>query len=217
MKKLLVFTFTIFSCYLLFNCGNIDTEEQKKEDLKNEIDKDLSEAKEDLGSALDNIGEAFKGLKKKHNIESKDPISFREIKKMMPSSLAGFDLQDTEGQTTGALGFKISTLEATYEEDNDGFKVTVVDVAGVGSLVKNMANWSEFEVDKEGKNGYERTTTIDGHPALEKYNKRRERGEINILVENRFIISVKGEGISESQLQDAVEDLNLRKLARLAN
>lgn len=219
MKNLSVFVFTIFSAYAMTSCINLETEEQKKverkEAIQSEIEEDLSEAKEDISDALDNLGEAFAGLKKKHNIEDKEPIGFRDLKKALPRSLGGIDFEESEGQTSGAFGFKISTVEATYKEDDAEFEVTIVDVAGVGKLVKSMAKWTEFEVDKETRNGYERTTEIDGHPALEKYDDRRESGETSILVNDRFIISVKGRGVSERQMRRAVDDINIRKIARL--
>ena len=219
MKKLFVFGCIIFASYVMTSCINLETEEQKeerqKDDIQSEIDKDLAEAKDDISDALDNLGDAFKGLKKKHNIEGKEPINFRDLKKALPRNLAGVDFEESEGQTTGILGFKISTVEATYQEDDEGFQVTIVDVAGVGKLVKSMAKWSEFEVDKETRNGYERTTEIEGHPALEKYDSRREKGETSILINDRFIISIKGEGVSERQMRNAVDDINIRKIARL--
>jgi hypothetical protein len=221
MKKSFVFAATIIFAFLMTSCFSIETDKQKeereKESIQDEINEDLNEAKEDLNDALDNLGDAFKGLKKKHNIDEKDPINFRDLKKVLPKRLAGIDLEESEGQTSGVLGFKISTIQATYEEDDTRFEVSLVDVAGVGKLVKNMANWTEFEVDKETRDGYERTTEIDGHPALEKYNERRERGETSILIEDRFIISVKGRGVSERQMRRAIKDINLRKLARLGD
>ena len=223
MKNLFVFVFTIFSAYAMTSCINLETEEQKeqkeverKENIQSDIDEDLEEAKEDFSNAFGNLGEAIEGLKKKHNIEDKEPIGFRDLKKALPRSLGGVDFEESEGQTSGAFGFKISTVEATYKEEESEFEVTIVDVAGVGKLVKSMAKWTEFEVDKETRNGYERTTEIDGHPALEKYDERRERGETSILVNDRFIISVKGRGVSERQMRRAVDDINIRKIARLS-
>lgn len=224
MKKLFVFSFTVFAAFLMSNCINLETEakeerkaEQLKEDLQDDIDKDLSEAKDDIKDAIGNLGDAFKGLKKKHNIEDKEPVNFREMKKALPKSMAGVDFEESEGQTTGILGFKISTVEAIYQEDDSAFEVKLVDVAGVGKLVKNMANWTEIEIDKESKNGYERTTEIDGYPALEKYNSRKEEGETSLIVDDRFIITIKGEGVSERQMRRAVGDVDIRKLKRLAN
>ena len=96
MKKLFVFAFAVFSAFLLTNCINIETDEQKerkeekqKENLQDEIDKDLDEAKEDLKDAFGNLEDAFEGLKKKHNVGEKEPINFRDMKKALPRSLAG--------------------------------------------------------------------------------------------------------------------------------
>ncbi len=218
MKKIAVFALTILSAYLLSSCFATDEqkEERRKEEIKEEIDDNLNEAKEDLDDAFKNIGEAFEGLKKKHQLGEEEPINFRAIKKVLPERLAGFDLEDSEGQTSGVLGFKVSTVEAEYREDDASFEVTIVDVAGVGKLVTGMASWSNFDVDKESKDGYERTTTIDGHKAFEKYNERRERGEISLLVEDRFIITLKGKGVSERQMRRALDDIDIRKLTRLA-
>ena len=198
MKKLFVFGLLVSISYLMTACINLETAEQKeqkvkerKEAIQEDIEKDLAEAK--------------------------DPIGFRDLKKALPRNLAGVPFEGSEGQTSGFLGFKISTVEATYQEDHSTFEVTIVDVAGVGELVKSMAEWTEFEVDKETRNGYERTTEIDGHPALEKYDNRREEGETSILINDRFIISIKGDGVSERQMRNAVDDINLRKITKLGS
>ncbi|MEM6321752.1 MAG: hypothetical protein AAF960_29095 [Bacteroidota bacterium] len=221
MKKFFVFTLLVSVAFLMTDCINLESTEQKeerrREKVQDEIDRDLQAAKDDISDAFDNLGDAIDGLKKKHDIEDKDPIGFRDLKKILPNDLAGVDLEDTEGQTTGILGFKISTVEATYRDRDSDFEVKIVDVAGVGALVKNMANWSEFEVDKETRNGYERTTEINGHPALEKYDERREEGETSVLVDNRFIVTIRGEGVSERQMRRAVKDINFRKLARMGS
>ena len=216
MKKSILIL-SILAVYLLNSCSsNEQKEERQKEAIKEEINDNLSEAKEDIDDAFKNIGEAFEGLKKKHNIEDKEPVNFREIKKILPESLAGFDLEKSEGQTSGAMGFKISTVKAEYEDGDGSFDLEIIDVAGIGALVTGMAAWANFDVDKESDDGYERTTTINGYKAYEKYNQRRERGEINLLIEDRFIISLKGRGVSERQLRQALDDIDIRKLTRLA-
>ena len=220
MKKLTFYLATMM-VFFLFSCISIDSEnEEKKEKQKvkidREIDEDLEEAKEDFNSALENLGDAIEGLKKKHNVDEKQPMNFRELKEALPNRLAGLSLEESEGQTSSILGFGISTVKAEYQDDESTMEVSIVDVAGVGKLVKSMATWSEFKVDKESKDGYERTTEIDGFPALEKYNERREEGEISVLAKDRLIISVKGEDVSERQMRRAVDGLRIRRLVRLA-
>lgn len=220
MNKIVFCILLLVSC-MTISCISFETEaEEKKEQnrkqaIEEDIQQDLNAAKEDIGDAIDNLSSAFEGLKEKHNIGDEDPVNFRDLKEVLPKKMAGLSRENSEGQTSGILGFKISTVEADYFDDNSSFEVSIVDIGGAGKLAKKMANWTEFEVDKEGKDGYERTTEINGYPALEKYNERREGGEISLFVDDRFIISVKGDGVSERQMKRAIKDINLRKLNRL--
>jgi len=205
------------SVFLLVNCGEMATEEQKKAAAGDEFKENLGEAKEDIEGALGNLGEAISSLKKKHKIEEKEPVNFRDMKALLPSRLGGIEQTDNEGQTSGVLGFKFSTAKAVYEADKAKLEVKIVDIAGIGKLASKMADWSTLDIDKESKNGYERTTTIDGHKAYEKYDAKRQKGKVAMIVDDRFIVDIEGRNVTERQLRDAIEDINVRKLRRLAN
>ncbi len=207
----------LLSVFLLVNCGDMATEEQKKASADKEFKENINEAKEDLGGAIGNLGEAISSLKKKHNIEEKEPVSFREMKKILPDDLGGMEQTDNEGQTSGIMGFKFSTAKAVYEADKAKLEVKIVDIAGIGKLASKMADWSTLDIDKESKNGYERTTTIDGHKAYEKYDARRQKGKVAMIIDDRFIVDIEGRNVTEDQLRDAIEDINVRKLKRLVD
>jgi len=211
----------ILSFFFLFSCDQLATEEQKKSNQKEQIEKELKgnlgEAKEDLNNAFKNVGEALKNLKEKNNIDDKEPVNFREMKEILPRKLSGMKMEDSEGQTTGVLGFKISNVKAIYQEDNSELEVKIIDVAGVGKLLTQSAAWTKLDIDKESKDGYERTTTIDGYKAYEKYDGRRQKGQIAMLVDDRFVVDIRGKNVTEQQLKDAMEDINLRKLKKLGN
>ncbi len=54
-----------------------------------------------------------------------------------------------------------------------------------------VAPWSMMLAagySKESSDGYEKATTIGGNPAVEKWDKRNKRGELNILVGKRFMV-----------------------------
>ena len=73
----------------------------------------------------------------------------------------------------------------------------------------------KFRKKNASEHGYERTTLIDGHKAYEKYDGRSETGEISIIVEDRFIVNIKGDNIREKDLQTALRKLDLSGLERL--
>jgi len=218
MKNIFFLFLVVFA---VVSCDEFATEEQKAATRKAQAEEDfkdnINEAKDDLGNAFKNVGEALKDLKVKHNLkDGKEPINFREIKKVLPNRLAGMTMEDTEGQTRGFLGFKMSTVKGIYQSDDGQLNVKIVDVAGAGKLVSKVANWTDLDVDKESKDGYERTTVIDGYQAYEKYDSRRQKGQVALLVDDRFIIDIQGKNITERQLRDAMNDINIRKLKRLA-
>lgn len=198
--------------FVLVSCDNITTEEQKAEE---DFKENMKEAKEDLGGAFKNVGEALTNLKKKHNIEDKEPINFRDMKALMPASLGGMEQSDNSGQTSGILGMKISTAKAIYEEGNAKLEIKITDIAGVRKLASKLADWTNLDIDKESKDGYERTTTIDGYKAYEKYDARRQKGKIAMIIDERLIVDIEGRNITEDQLKDALEDISIRKLKRL--
>lgn len=170
-----------------------------------------------MEGAIGNLGDAISSLKKKHNIEEKEPVNFRDMKEILPNDLGGMEQTDNEGQTSGIMGFKFSTAKATYEEDKAKLEVKIIDIAGIGKLASKMADWSTLDIDKESKNGYERTTTIDGHKAYEKYDANRQKGKVAMIIDDRFIVDLEGRNVTEKQLRNAIEDINIRKLRRLVD
>ena len=75
-----------------------------------------------------------------------------------------------------------------------------------------LAAWANVSIDKEDSNGYERTTTINGYKAYEKYSSRNENGEISVFVKDRFIVKVEGRKIDMDALKDALDEVDMDNL-----
>lgn len=144
-----------------------------------------------------------------------ETVSFRELKKLLPYEVAGVERIEAGGQKSGMFGLKVSTAEAKYEEGNKWAKVTIVDVGGIGMAIRRFADWSTMEIEKETRDGYEHTTEIDGHKAFIKWNNNSQRGEINVIVKDRFIINIEGKNIDIEDLEEVLEDIDLSDLEDL--
>ncbi|MEN0006459.1 MAG: hypothetical protein AAF798_20065 [Bacteroidota bacterium] len=144
--------------------------------------------------------------------DASEVIDFRELKKLMPEKLVGLERTAHEGQKAGMMGFNISTAQATYKEDDKRIEVSINDIAGFGAAISSMAAWSTIEIDRESEDGYERTTTIDGHKAFEKYDAKTQRGEYNVLVNDRFIVTMEARNIDEDDFKKAFEQIKWKKL-----
>ena len=95
-------------------------------------------------------------------------------------------------------------------------QINIADVGASPMVLMGMAAWSNLEFERDSDEGYERTTTIDGHKAYEKYDSDRENGQIALIVNNRFLVSVEGRNVSEKELKSALKRIDLDDLEKLS-
>ena len=218
MLRRLFFPFLAFAILFTTACSNSaakEAEEAEKEtkEAMNEAKEEMEKAGEDLKSGLEQIGNALQNIQVKDaNGNPVEAMDFRDLKETMPEKLLGMDRESHKGQRNGAAGFKISNAEAVYRDGDKRLEVNVVDVAGVGLAALGAAAWTMVEIDNESDDGYERTVTIDGNKAFEKFNEKNGDGELSVFYKKRYIISVKGRNIKAKDLRDAYDDLKLGKL-----
>ena len=167
---------------------------------------------QNLNEAANQVQEAMKQL---NNGEKVEVINFRDLKEFLPDKLAGVSKTDDGGETAGAMGMTISTAEGTYEEGDQKFELKIVDTGGLGMAMMGMAAWASMTVDRESDDGYERTGTIDGYKSYEKYTKASKRGEVSVIIGNRFVVQLTGRNISMDDLKDAVDSLDLKGIEKL--
>jgi len=211
---------TILSLFVI-SC-NVDGCSSENESSNNENnsaqsdDIDLDNVEKELNDAKDALTDLFSDGKK--DGEKVEVINWRELKDLLPNRLAGMRLDDEniEGQTTGMMGFKVSNTQGTYRNDDAKIEATILDFGGVGFLLKTVASFADAEIDSDTSDGYQKTTTYEGYKAFEEYNDRRNSGSFMVLVEDRFVVTVTGNDIEMDDLKDAIDDLNIKKLARMA-
>ena len=177
------------------------------EDVKININtKDLEKGMADLQENLNKMTDG----------KSVEVVDFRKLKALLPSEVAGMEMTDSEGQKTGVVGFKTSMAKGTYQEGNKKIEITLLDTGGFSGALMGMAAWSQIEVDKESKDGYERTTMIDGYKAFEEYNNNSQHGQISIMVGDRYLLTINGNNISEKELKSALDAIDLDDLKDLS-
>lgn len=162
------------------------------------------------GEAMRQMGEALSGSVKV------EPVDFRTLKGLMPESIAGLKRVSAEGSRTNVVGIASSKAEAAYEDGKGGRIVLEITDVGTLSGVTAMAfAWVSVEIDKEGTSGYERTTTVNGRKAYERYDNATRTGELDVIVAGRFIVGAKATGVEMRVFKEAVAKLDLEKLEAL--
>lgn len=150
---------------------------------------------------------------------AKPVVDFREMKALLPAELpGGFKAAEgyPKGRKTAAMGMTIAEAEGSYEKGDNTITIKLSDISGTGGMgMMAHAAWASVAIDNEDDDGYERTTTIDGQKALEKYNTKDKDGEVQVFVDNRFIVEVKGQGVTMDDLKAAIKAVDLKKLVAL--
>lgn len=163
-----------------------------------------------VGEAVKQMGEALSGSVKV------EPVDFRELKSLLPASIAGLKRTQAEGSRTSIVGIASSRAEARYEDGKGGrIDLEISDMGTLSGVTAMALAWVNVEIDKEGDNGYERTTTVGGRKAFERYDKATRAGSLDVAVAGRFIVGAKATGVDMKVFKEAVAKLDLAGLEAL--
>lgn len=149
-----------------------------------------------------------------------EPMDFRKLKEHLPAELAGVKRTEASGEKNAFGDFKVSTARGTYapdseKEDAPRIDLEISDYAATKGLVEGMAFWTQMELDREGDDGYEKTTKVAGHPAMESYQNDGKSGHLQVLVANRYMVNVNTQNLPVEQFQKISQELKLDALAKL--
>jgi hypothetical protein len=213
-RNFLFFALTAISLFFFTACLNFssnDSEEDTTEASTSSSTSTDSEP-ENLADAMNKVQEAMKEV---NNGEEVEVVNFRDLKEMLPDKAAGIPNTDKSGETAGAMGIKVSTAEAEYKDGDKRIEMTIIDTGGFGMAMMSFAQWSTVTVDKESDDGYERTTTIEGHKAFESWNSKSNSGEVAVIVNKRFVVQADGRNVDMKDLKKAVKSVDFNKLEKL--
>jgi hypothetical protein len=163
-----------------------------------------------MGSAMKEMGSALsEGTRV-------DPVDFRELAKVLPESIGVLKKVSHEGARSTIVGVASSSAQAVYEDGKGGrLAVEVTDVGSMSGIAALALAWIAIDIDREGSNGYEKTSNVAGRKAYERYSKRERLGEYDVIVAGRFKVAAKSEGLDMPAFQAALAKLDLARLERL--
>lgn len=163
-----------------------------------------------VGEAVKQMGQALSGSVKV------EPVDFRTLTERLPDSIAGLKRKSREGSRTNVMGIASSKAEATYEDGKGGrIVLEVMDMGTLTGVTAMAFAWIDIDIDKEGDAGYERTTTVSGRKAYERYDRAARTGALDVIVAGRFIVGAKATGVEMKVFQEAVAKLDLAKFEEL--
>ena len=190
---------TLIIISLLFvGCFGESNEEKQKIKEEEKVEEGITGALKQLEKALDDVQDG----------EKKPPVDKEKLKALFPDNIKDMKRVSREVQSGNMVGVSGVHANAKYRGEDGRLELSVVDGGGLGSTLLDIAGKNlNLEIDKETEHGYERTTEIDGHRALEKYNAQTKRGEITIFAFKQFVVSVKGKGLDMKEIKKVLSNL----------
>ena len=123
----------------------------------------------------------------------------------------GWKLSQKPKGTTMKSPMQMSEAEVEFQS-GDKKKIEIKIVDGLGGMIPfvGMIRGMEMESSEE----YLKPIEIQGFKGTEKFQHKNKEGEIILPVANRFLITIEGEGMDNTEvLKDVAGKLDLKKLS----
>lgn len=188
-------------------CGKKELPEAEGKELSKNPIAALSQIQE----AVEKAGQAAKEAEQMKPVE---PVHFSKLIELLPKAAAGFTADgEPRGETTNAMGFRISMAEQSFSAEGRSLQVKLTDGAFNAPLYAVITMAAQFA--KESTEGYEKGVTLDGCPGIEKWQKEGGDAELNVVVGKRYFVEVQGSGITPETVREVWGSINRAKLAEL--
>lgn len=186
--------FSVIFCLLFAPCLWADeVEDAVKEGLQSYQDGDFSSAAGSLEYAAQLIRQKKGG----------------ELESLLPEPLPGWTAENTSSQAMGASLFGGGvTAERSYSKDDSSASVQLVtDSPMLQGVLMMLTNPAVATADGG------RLKKINGQKAVIKYDQDSASGEIQIVVANKFLVTVEGSNISQEDLMAYAEGIDFQKMS----
>ena len=190
-QRLKILTYISLSTLLLTSTALADDITETMEDALKSYNKgDYVQTKEDLTYVMELLKQ------KKGN----------SIKEILPDALEGWTAEEATSETAGSgmLGGG-ATSSRTYTKDKSKIVIEVVTdsplLQGLGSILGNPMFSSGGELKR-----------INREKATVKYNSKQKSGDITIMLDKRFLVTVRGKKVTEDELVEYAKAIDFKKI-----
>jgi hypothetical protein len=188
--------------------------------------KEEKQAEQTAQTAEKAAGEAAKGLEQmakgleamasgaRSDQKAVDPVSFRDLIALMPD-LDGWEKSKPTGEKMTSP-FAYSTAEADYTKGDSRIQIKMTDSGFNQLLLTPYAMFLATGYEKETTDGYEKSTKVNGQPGWEKWDSSSKNGELNALVNKRFLVQIEGNELADTKvLHEVANKIDMGKLSAL--
>lgn len=180
----------------------------------NPVSKKIQETRDAVTNTTSAVEEINKMQDDIQKLQDKEPLSNEELKAWLPDEVNGMKRISFKAGQAGMVN--ISSIEATYANDDKSkkFSINIVDGAGqMGAAATagiRLVLSQEFE--EEDENGSRKTVNKNGSKAIEEYRSDNNDSKIQLLESNRFYLEATGKNMDLDETWDAIDAIDLDQL-----
>jgi len=143
-----------------------------------------------------------------------EPVSMEALKSTLPS-ISGWQMDEPRTQRmTSPIAY--SEAETQYTQGTIEIDLKVVDTGYAQMLIAPWAMFLASGSSRESSAGYEKSVNVAGQPGVERWNKDSKRGELNLFVGKRFLVSIEGDELADTKvLHDFASKMDFGRIAAL--
>ncbi len=197
MKKIMVKTLYLIALTLVFTAW---TNSLQADEITDSIDEALQNYKNgDYSDAVANLNYASQLIQQKKG---------EDLKGLLPAPLKGWTAEDASSQAMGAamLGGGV-TAERQYYKKDSSITIQIVTDSPVLQGVMMMMSNPMFAASDGGK-----VQRINQQKAIVKYEAGGRSGSIQIVVANRFLVTIEGSDVAKEDLEAYAKAMDYKKM-----
>src|SRR5262245_46815509 len=146
------------------------------------------------------------------NAKVVDPVDFKRLQALLPG-VAGWQKGHPQAERmTSPVSF--SYASARYTKGDVEITEKITDSGSNQLLIAPLTMMLAAGYSKESTRGFEKSTTVAGFPAFEKWDKHEKSGDLTVFVNQRFLVELEGTALTDyKDLQAFLARTDLQTLA----
>jgi hypothetical protein len=139
------------------------------------------------------------------------PVDFEMLKTLLPE-INGWTKGRPRGEQVN-MPFAISNATVHYTNNESTMDVTITDSALNQLIFAPFSVFMTSGYEERSDDGYRKAMTIAGAPGFEEWKKEDGRGEVTIVVNNRYLVQATGHRVASiDPVRKAIEAVDVKKL-----
>ena len=194
--------------------GSKPAQEATQSQAAQPAQKDTPPGVADMARGFEAMAKGVKEMEELSKLPPVEPVSFKEFEPLFPD-FAGWEKGTPEGEKMTAP-IAISQSQLDYTKGDARIQAKIVDSGNNRMFMAPFMMYLTSGYSRETSRGYEKSARFGEYPAWERWDNESKGGELNILVNKRFLVTLEGNDIEDARvLHELAGKIDLGKLGGL--